>query len=116
MALTVPVPEIDVQMSPRLRAIAQTGSMKVNFDHGYDSDGEIGPFFDANITEGDQMHNEMPIGEEPVVCPLDDEAPSTTEETVTAEVICYHVNIDEEILLQMKREQLKDELRKRGEK
>ena len=62
------------------------------------------------------MHNEMPIGEEPVVCPLDDEAPSTTEETVTAEVICYHVNIDEEILLQMKREQLKDELRKRGEK
>ena len=45
MALTVPVPEIDVQMSPRLRAIAQTGSMKVNFDHGYDSDGEIGPFF-----------------------------------------------------------------------
>ena len=32
-------------MSPRLRAIAKMDAMEVNFDQGYDSDGDIGPLF-----------------------------------------------------------------------
>ena len=114
--ITVPLPEIEVEMSPRLRAISKMDAMEVNFDQGYDSDGDIGPFFYASMMEGEQMHDEMPLGEELIFSRLEAEENTTTEEIVTAEVICHHVDVDEETLLHMKREHLKDELRKRGEK
>jgi len=91
-------------------------AMEVNFDQGYDSDGDIGPFFYASMMEGEQMHDAMPLGEELLFSRLESEENITTEEIVTAEFICHHVAVDEETLLHMKREKLKDELRKRGEK
>ena len=54
--------------------------------------------------EGEHMHDELPLGEEPIVSPLEAEENTTTEEIVTGEVICHHVAIDEETLLHMKRE------------
>ena len=68
------------------------------------------------MMEGEQMHDEMPLGEELLFSRLESEENITTEEIVTAEFICHHVAVDEETLLHMKREKLKDELRKRGEK
>ena len=50
--------------SPRLSNLANLSKLDDNFDE-YDSDVELGPFFDMEDVEGTQMFDDPVLGEEP---------------------------------------------------
>ena len=60
---TAPVSHIDVETSPRLRSLQQIRRLEENFDKGYDSDGECGPFITMQDVEGEQIFDESELGE-----------------------------------------------------
>jgi len=52
---TAPISHINAEASPRLRSLRQIRQLEENFDNGYDSDGECGPFITMKDVEGDQI-------------------------------------------------------------
>jgi hypothetical protein len=80
-----------------------------NYDQGYDSDGELGPFFDTVANEKD-FEDEI-FNEEPIELVLQEQADATTHvsPTVSAEA----PTLTEEEVRHMTVNQLKDELTKR---
>ena len=60
---TAPVSHINVETSPRLRSLRQIRLLKENFDKGYDSDGECGPFMTMEDVEGEHIFDEPELGE-----------------------------------------------------
>ena len=57
-------------VTPKRQDLSKIGRMEEDFDKGYDSDGEIGPFWGVLKQEGEQLFEEQPL--------------SATEETTTA--------------------------------
>ena len=56
--------------TPKRQDLSNIGRTEEDFDKGYDSDGEIGPFWGVLKQEGEQLFEEQPL--------------STAEETTTA--------------------------------
>ena len=59
---TLNVNDFERKTSPRKLKLLETIKVEGKFDEGYDSDGEIGPFFNAAEVEGNQFFEEMPLG------------------------------------------------------
>ena len=84
-----------------------TTEMEERFDLGYDSDEQVGPFFDAILEEGDQLVDEKGVPDEEVVNEsLADEEQSSS--------ICTSIDIfipiEDGLLDKMKVAELRDEL------
>ena len=52
---TAPVLPMNIAMSPRVRSLQRIHQLEETFEHGYDSDGECGPFVRMEDIEGDQI-------------------------------------------------------------
>ena len=81
--------------------------MEERFDLGYDSDEQVGPFFDAILEEGDQLVDEKGVPDEEVVNEsLADEEQSSS--------ICTNIDIfipvEDGLLDKMKVAELRNEL------
>ena len=127
---TPPFRELVTEESPRLRNLANLCKLEDNFDFGYDSDGELGPFFDMEDVEGVQMFDEPVLGEEPPpetpednneneVCEAEENNQpkgSNSGDNVAPPAPTGHVPIEEDELLKLNRDQLKHQLRIRGQK
>ena len=59
---TAPVSYINVETSPRIRSLRQIRRLEDNFDKGYDSDGECGPFMTMKDVESEQIFDEPELG------------------------------------------------------
>jgi len=104
--------------SPHRRNLAKIRSTEQQFEEGYDSDGEVGPFYDVTAIEGTQDFDEENIGETP---PSSEDTPNEgtaqannqndTNQSTTA--VAVHVPIDDANLKKMKVSELKDALKKR---
>ena len=53
--VTAPVSHINIETSLQLRSLQQIRWLEENFDKGYDSDGECGPFMTMEDVEGEQI-------------------------------------------------------------
>lgn len=116
-----PVASISLQMSPRLRSIANISDLEQFFDAGYDSDGELGPFSNLEEVEGVQMFDEEPAPQNPPQtqetspeAQISPELDATATQSSTPPPV--HIPIEEEALVSMKREEIKVELALRGQK
>ena len=116
-----PVASISLEMSPRLRSIANISNLEQFFDAGYDSDGELGPFSNLEEVEGVQIFDEDPAPQNPPetqeISPEAQFSPEldaiATQSTTPPPV---HIPIEEEALVSMKREEIKVELALHGQK
>ena len=109
--------------------------MEENFDKGYDSDGECGPFMIMEDVEGEQIFDEPELGERAsdelgtkdgaTVVTNDDDADEDISNEVEGGDIdhtegdsaaAYHIPIDEADLVKMSRDAIKKELRLRGQR
>ena len=52
-AVAVPIPYIDVPMSPHIRILHQIKTLEIKFDEEHDSGGEVGPFIQMKNEEGE---------------------------------------------------------------
>lgn len=111
--------------SPREINLSRIATLEKDFNSGYDSDGEIGPFYDCIEFEGDQDFDEDEIEDFHDVEENGDgnETGHTTSSTNNATVDDddeeppppnIHIDIQQSTLSQLKGESLKIELRKRG--
>ena len=57
------VSHINVTDSPRIRCIKNILQLEVDFEAGYDSDGQCGPFVNIEDIEGEQMFDEIELKE-----------------------------------------------------
>ena len=95
---------VSPQMVQRPKIITE---MEERFDLGYDSDEQVGPFFDAILEEGDQLVDEKGVPDEEVVNEsLADEEQSSS--------ICTNIDIfipvEDGLLDKMKVAELRNEL------
>ena len=100
--------------------------MEENFDKGYDSDGECGPFITMEDVEGEQIFDEPELGERAsdelgtedgaTVVTNDDDADEDISNKVEGGDIdhtegdsaaAYHIPIDEADLVKMSRDEIK---------
>ena len=105
-----PVASISLQMSPRLRSIANISDLEQFFDAGYDRDGELGPFSNLEEVEGVQMFDEEPAPQNPPQTQeTSPEAQISPELDATATQSSrpppVHIPLEEEALVSMKREE-----------
>ena len=105
-----PVTEVAVNTSPRLRNLSNVKVLEKKFCDGYDSDGENGPFNNMEELEGPQMvdEEELPVGKL-VEARIEE---NNDDRTV---IQGNFVDIAEDRLRTMKRDELKEELRLRGQ-
>ena len=91
---------VGIPSTPTLRTFQ---NLDLNlYEEGYDSDGQIGPHFDANIAEGPQIYDEDEIDEIMTAIPTEDDTPDE------------FVMIASEDILKLKVAELKVEIEKRG--
>ena len=91
---------VGIPSTPTLRTFQ---NLDLNlYEEGYDSDGQIGPHFDANIAEGPQIYDEDEIDEIMNAIPTEDDTPDE------------FVMIASEDILKLKVAELKVEIEKRG--
>ena len=114
--------------SPRQVNLSKLSSLESNFDEGYDSDGERGPWCDAIGLEGEQDYDEDEIHEIQVegfmeeedvnvseVCPVDTDNANKETEDPPPLPVDDHIPIGEDAVNKMKIPELKEELKKRGQ-
>ena len=121
-----PVNSRNIQTSPRIRCLRNIFQLEVDFEAGYDSDGQCGPFVNMEEVEGQQIFHEMEMVEK-IDGKLKDSAAMTNDENIendidkgddddSTEEESQHVSIAEDDLLKMKREEIKEQLRLRGQR
>ena len=93
-----------MEPSPRQINLSHLHHNENKFEAGYDSDNEQGPFFDANVDEGEQDFEE------------DELTPSNETVQASNDDAPVHVPIEESVLATLKVQDLKEELQKRGKK
>ena len=93
-----------MEPSPRQINLSHLHHNENKFEAGYDSDNDQGPFFDANVDEGEQDFEE------------DELTPSNKTVQSSIDDVQVHVPIAESVLATFKVPALKEELQKRGKK
>ena len=102
---------------PRQRDLSSISTREQDFENGYDSNGNIGPFYDCIDEEGKQDYDEdndlLQVSLEPDL----EEGSEEDEDAVASimtEVMLEHIHITEDELIKYGVSMLKDELKKRG--
>ena len=103
-------------------------SLESNFDEGYDSDGERGPWCGVIGLEGEKDYDEDEIPETQVEgvteeedvnvredCPVDTDSANKETEDPPPLPVDNHIPIEEDAVNKMKILELKEELKKRGQ-
>ena len=122
-AVPVEAEKVDEIASPRQRNLRDLAYMEDKFDDGYDSDGEL-PFVNMEAIEGPQDFDEEAVGETAEneentntmteLAKITDAADANPEGTTTQLEEGKHVEIAEDVIVKMKKNELTDELKKRG--
>ena len=102
-------------------------SLELNFDEGYKSDGERGPWCDVIGLKGEKNYDEYAIPEIQVegvieeedvnvskACPVDTDSANKETEDPPPLQVDDHIIIEEDSVNKMKIPELKEELKKRG--
>ena len=112
--------------SPRQFNLSKLSSLESNFDEGYNSDGERGPWCDADGLKGEQDYYEDEIPEIKVegvikeedfnvskACPIDTDSENRETEDPPPLRVDDHIPIEEDDVNKMNIPELKEELKKR---
>ena len=98
--------------SPAQRVIASCIDIAKDATDGYDSDGALGPFFDANIMEGEQDFEEENVSSVPPSVATEPDTSVNADNEEHLPTPC-HVPIEDAQLKKMKVAELREELLKR---